>query len=228
MIATILGVLLKHNWFITFLLTYLLILFMPCAHTAHTRSRQTPLCWALLAVPHVNPAAFSFFLDCSSPCCFRPASFCFLLASRLALFSLAGHCSSCRHDQSMSTFSFFRMRQMCCFVARCWRWSRASTLSVCSLSRCCGSWKVYWCRVVSCASTLRCRGTQRWHCSGRFWVWSFGSILRISRAAVDLQMLTWLFPIVLWCLLLHLFGDWWCCPGKWTCWRTRVDDCWSR
>ena len=158
--------------------------------------------------------------------------FCFLLVSRLVLFMLAGRCSSCRYDQAVSTFSFSGWGRYVVVLlfdgVWYWRWSQASTFSVSSIGRCCGSWKVYWCLVVSCANTLSRRGAQRGHCSGRFWVWSFGSILSIARAAVDLQMLTWLFPIVLWCLLLHLLRDWWYCPGKWTCWRTRVDDRWSR
>ena len=32
----------------------------------------------------------------------------------------------------------------------------------------CGSWTVYWCLVVSCASILSRRGVQRGHWSGRF------------------------------------------------------------
>ena len=76
---------------VTLVKEQLLIFIMAYAHKARTRSRQTPLSWALLAaVPHVNPAAFSSSSivrrHVVSACLFL----CFLLAPRLALFFFCG------------------------------------------------------------------------------------------------------------------------------------------
>ena len=102
---------------LTYLLTY------PLHAVWHIRLAQDlarPLCLGLslllCSMSTQQPSVLLplFVATLFSACLF----FCFLLASRLALFLLAGRCSSCKYDQAMSTFSFFRMRQMCrCFVA---------------------------------------------------------------------------------------------------------------
>ena len=96
-----------------------------CCVPRQPSSLQFPLTWALLAaVSHVNPAAFSSLcLGLSLLLCpmltQQPSVllllfvatlfsawlfFCFLLASRITLFLLAGRCSCCRYYQAMSTF----------------------------------------------------------------------------------------------------------------------------
>ena len=158
-----------------------------CCSTRQPSSLQFSLsCVLLAAVQHVNPAAFSslclvfslllFNTSTQQPSVLLPffvatlflacLFFCFLLA----LFLLAGRCSSCRHDQAMSTFSGSGICVVVMLLGRvwCWRWPRTSTLSVSSLGRYRGIWKVFWCLGVSCASTVNRRGAQRGHCSGRF------------------------------------------------------------
>ena len=90
------------------------------AHKVRTRPRQTPLSWALLAAVPMSTQQPSLLLPLFDTTLFSVCQFfCFLRASRLALFLLAGRCSSYRHDQGMSTFSFIWMRQMCCCCCCC-------------------------------------------------------------------------------------------------------------
>ena len=94
----------RANCNITYLLTY------PLHVVWHIRLAQDlarPLCLglSLLLCPMLTQQSSVllplFVAKLFSACLF----FCFLLASRLALFLLAGLCSTCRHDQAMFTFS---------------------------------------------------------------------------------------------------------------------------
>ena len=104
-----------HNVVIVFrVLTYLL---HSVWHIRLAQDLARPLCLVFsLLLCHMSTQQPSVLLPLFIAMLFLACLFfCFLLASRLALFLLAGR-SSCRHDQAMPTF--FRMRQMCCcFVA---------------------------------------------------------------------------------------------------------------
>ena len=95
----------RANCSITYLLTDLLT--YPLHVVWHIRLvRPLYLGHSLLLCPMLTQQASVllplFVAKLFSACLF----FCFLLASKLALFLLAGRCSSCKHDQAMSIFSF--------------------------------------------------------------------------------------------------------------------------